>query len=264
MKLYCDFNKIFVIESLFQEDKKTGQNLFNDVLRWKESQIQSQLNLINTKKEFLNLLEDIKIEINKKGMIPFLHLEMHGNENKDGLVINNGELITWLELVNRFREINILTKHNLVVSLATCYGAYIYGEMNIAERAPFWAFIGPWGKLDPIDIEISYSSFFETLLSTFDIDEAIKVLNESNQLPHRYSFYDSETVFERVYEKYEQEQYAPEQYKKRVIDIMGDALKDRNIRNTFTIPELKMRIEQILVGDKDRIKHEERKKFLME
>ena len=198
-----------------------------------------------------------------EGKFPFIHLEIHGSSNKDGLVLNSGQLVTWLELANRLREINILTANNLTVSLATCHGAYIYREMSLIERAPFWGFVAPWDEIDEDDVEVSFNSFFDTLLDTLDFGEAVSRLNSSNNLPYRYHFYNSEAVFDRIWTKYEQESYSPEKFKKRVLDMMSQALTDYNVRTTMTIPQIKHFIESTLVNEKDLFKKKYRESFLI-
>lgn len=267
MSRQFSFNKVYVIESLFSTETKTGENLYNDLLRWKAAKpdiLESELIQVNNRMEFFNCIEEIKSQIINDNKFPFIHLEIHGSSNKDGLVLNSRQLITWLELANRFREINILTKHNLVVSLATCYGAYIYSETRLVDKAPFWGFVAPWDEVDSVDIEGSFNSFFDTLLTTFDFNESIKKLNESNTLPYRYHFYNAEEVFDRVYDKYEIESYSQENYQKRVFELMSEALTDYNVRTTMTILEVRQFIENQLIKGKENFRIEYRKRFLME
>lgn len=261
------FNKIYVVESLSTNETRTGENLYNDLLRWKVEQnehLESQLLQVDNRNDFFSSLETIKNEITDDGKLPFIHLEIHGSIDKNGLVLNSGKLVTWLELANRFREINLLTNHNLVVSLATCFGAYIYREMRLTDTAPFWGFVAPWEEVETGDVEISFNSFFDTLLNLFDFNKAIKSLNESNQLPYRYHFYNAEEVFDRVFSKYEGDSYSPENYRKRVHDLMSQALADYNVRNTMTIHEVRQFIEDQLNNEKDNFRIEYKKRFLME
>lgn len=263
IKRQFNFNTIYVIESLSPKETKTGENLFNDLLRWKVEQL-DYLNAeyipVKNRTEFFEFIEAVKNKIRNDGILPLLHFEIHGSSEKDGLVLNSDELITWLELANRFREINILTKHNLVVSLATCFGAYLYQEIRPVDKVPFWGFIAPWGTVNSVDIEVSFNSFFDTLLSTTDFNSAITKLNEENNLPYQYHFYNAEMVFERVLEKYENESYSHENYNKRVIDLMTQALSDYNVRMTMTIPQVREFIENQL-ADKEHFRNELRKKF---
>ena len=74
MKKTFDFNKIFVIESLRESDLKTGQELFNDNIKyglWKKGLYEHcEIYLPKTKTEFLDTIEKIKMEVAEKSILP--------------------------------------------------------------------------------------------------------------------------------------------------------------------------------------------------
>ena len=267
MNKQFSFNKIYVIESLSSSEPLTGVNLFNDLLKWKSQEIkklQTQLIQVNSRNEFFDCIETIKNEVVNASRLPLLHFEIHGSTKKDGLVLNSGQLITWLELANRFREINILINHNLVVSFATCYGAHLYREIRPTDKAPFWGFVAPWEEVGVGDVEVSFNSFFDTLLSTLNFNEAVNKLNETNNLPYRYHFYNAEEVFEKIYDTYETVNYSPDNYNKRILGLMSKALSNINVRQTMTIPEVRRFFEDKLINAKEEYRKQYRKIFLME
>ncbi len=118
------FNKVYVIESLDSEEEKlTGQELYNDLLRWKEYQVKdfkSDLIQVSNKSEFKAALDRIKEECTTKGFYPIIHFEVHGSEDKSGLILNSGELIKWSELYKDLIEINSIIGNNLFITLAVC------------------------------------------------------------------------------------------------------------------------------------------------
>ncbi len=264
-----EYDNIYVIESLDSDETQTGSILYNDILKWKAIKIgylKCHLLRIDTAESFFNELEIIKRNAQENNTSPFLHLEIHGCT--DGLILNSGEKINWSELADRFREINIITKNNLFVSLATCYGAYIYGKIRPTLPAPFFAFIGPWEEVKVQDILKSFATFFEYLLDVdsaqhVDMVEALKRLNESDKLPFRYYLYGAEEVFEKVFEDYERKFTNPDYFNKKVNDLVAKSLSDIRIRNTQTIPEIRLRIENHLVAKRKQMKESIKKKFLM-
>ncbi|HYV94655.1 MAG TPA: hypothetical protein VE978_22970 [Chitinophagales bacterium] len=187
---------------------------------------------------------------------------MHGSKNRDGLILKSSELISWLELTNRFREINLLTGNNLLISLATCFGAYIYREIKCTDATPVWGFIGAWEEVSSGDIEISYQSFFESLLTDLSMNNAVKKLNETNQLPTRYHFFDTEAIFDRVFQVYESEYYLPEVHEKRITDLIAEALSKDEIRRSMSIPQIRGVIKNML-EPKEKVREYFRKRFLM-
>lgn len=256
------FNKIIVIESLADNEVQTGSNLFNDLLN-RKSGILSELKIFKTKVELLAYFEELKEEIKINGILPFLHFEIHGSKNKDGLVMSSGELVGWLELANRFRELNQILNNNLFVSLATCHGAYMYREISPTQSSPLFGFIGPWQEVESDDIEVSFNYFFDCLISENNFTEAVKRLNDMNNLPYRYHFYSAEEIFDRVYDQYEKRDYSPENYKQRVLYLMSEALKDYNVRTTFTIDQVRDFVENML-NDKDHFRTTYKARFLIE
>lgn len=266
MNKIFSFNKIIVIQSLSIGEIQTGENLYNDLLRWeseKNPKLLSEFIPVNSKIQLISTFARIKNDIITNGNSPFIHFEIHGSDKKDGLVLNSGELVSWIELADCCREINLISQNNLTVSLATCYGAHIYGALHLSKPTPFWAFIAPWEEVETGDAEVSFYAFFETFLKGLQLHEAVKALNEFNQLPYRYFFYDAEEIFNRVYSKYEEDNFSPEGFRKRVLTLIGDALSNHDVRNRFTIPEIKLMIEKRLIEDKDEYKEKYKSKFLM-
>ena len=266
-----EFNTIYVIDSLDEKRQtdKTGEILFNDILKpktWQITFFHAFLKKVNSRLEFFSVLESIKEDIKSKSYIPFLHFEIHGS--KEGFVLNSDELITWEEFANKSREINKLTNNNLFVSLATCHGAYISGAVPPMELSPFWGFVGPWEEVFCQDIMVDFTSFFECILDlnsikNLDFDRCIKVLNESNELSTRYYFLLAETIFEYVYKDYEQKFYQPKALEERINRLIAERRKDIIMRHTETLAETRKYIEKYLIDDKEKRKTEYKRKFLL-
>ncbi|MTI19563.1 hypothetical protein E1176_00870 [Fulvivirga sp. RKSG066] len=264
-----EFNTIYIIESLDSDDKKTGELLYHDLLRWKQLQItyfNSELIQVNSRSEFFHGLEQIK---SKSGFenYPYIHFEIHGS--KDGFVLNSDEQVTWEEVANRCRELNRICKNNLHVSLATCFGAYILKEIKPFDISPFWGFIGPWEVVKDHDIMVSFQTFFECMftddLQNINLFNCIEQLNYSNaNLPWRFNFYNAEQVFDKAYENYEETHYQPEALKQRINNLMARGLSDINIRNSTTIPQLRQQIETYIIDNREKIRKAMYKKFMME
>src|SRR3569833_2144336 len=143
------FFLIYVIESLSTYETATGSALYPAIIsRWTSQNpyLKSDLLTVNTKEEFISTLSDIERTASSPSQdIPFLHLEIHGR--KEGLVLASGELVSWLELADSLRWINIKTKHNLLISMATCHGAFLFSAVLPSHTAPCFAFIGSWEQL---------------------------------------------------------------------------------------------------------------------
>ena len=135
---------IIVIQSL-ENERLTGSELYNDCIK-RRIDLQGlnfthRLFDVKNKAELLNLLKQYgqNAPLYEEGLL--FHLEMHGEDQQNGLILSNGELITWNELVDLFREINIKTNNNLYVTMATCYGRYMYQGVDPYKKSPYAAFI---------------------------------------------------------------------------------------------------------------------------
>lgn len=260
------FNKIYVIESLPEPETKTGTDLHNDIIRrrlWSHENISSELCIINSKLEFLNLFETVKTEIKENETIPYFHFEIHGNKN--GFYLRSNEQVNWLELHHRLMELNTLVKNNIWLSLATCYGAFIYSIIKPTDRAPFFGYVGPWDEIDTRDIPVSYERYFDTLLDKFDVNESVKALNLSN--PHKpvdYNIYDSTSVFQRVFDKYENDFYTEPKFTQRLNKIADDGMKDpRNIDMKLPRQFFIENAKKILMDEKESLRNRYFEKFHM-
>ena len=110
---------------------------------------------------------------------PYLHFEIHGN--RDGLVINNGELISWVEIYEFLMPINQVLNNQLFISLATCYGAFLFNTINPFKRSPFYGFIGNAEQIPSGEIEYAFSEYFSVLLEKLDLDDALLALNDATR-----------------------------------------------------------------------------------
>lgn len=238
-----EFNKVYVIESLDEkEDTLTGQELYNDLLRWKEYQVKyfkSELIQVENRKEFFEKIEVIKDECTTKGQYPIIHFEIHGSEDKTGLVLNSGELIKWTELYQDLIEINSIIGNNLFMTLAVCHGAYIMELIKINKPSPFWGFIGSFETIEESDIMIRYNEFYHEFLKNFDLDVATKRLHESNpDIPSSYSFINSELTFKSITRQYFEKKFIETEIKLRFEDGLKQnniEIKDRNEKHKFKI-----------------------------
>src|SRR5690554_9714 len=124
-KVNLGFNGIMIIQSLKDDESQTGEWLYNDIVRRlcdREKMIPGFVN-IETKNEFIEGLYETLFEHHQKyGVRPFLHFEIHGDE--EGLLLRKGERVTWSEFGAFTRKINRFLNNELFISLATCKGAH--------------------------------------------------------------------------------------------------------------------------------------------
>ena len=113
------FNTICIIQSLGENDRKTGKMLYGNLKLDLDVELYNlKLHLmgveVNTKEEFFSRLNQIKEET-IQGMRPLIHMEIHGHDNKKGLVLASGEFISWEDLIPHLTVINYLSKNNFLL-----------------------------------------------------------------------------------------------------------------------------------------------------
>jgi hypothetical protein len=217
------FNKIYVIQSLRPGDRKTGQELLDDILlRRANDHLTAELRDIERPEELFNYFDYIKGGVNN-GLLPFIHFETHGY--KEGIELSSGTDISWKELTPYLLQINLLTKNNLFVSMAACKGGNIQFGVKITEPCPFRGFIGPMEDVGEFDLLNSYNEFFDILLQEDDFEKAIQALNSSAK-GAKYHHMNVEAFFDVVVKYNEDlEKKDPGIFNKRVEFLVQSEIK---------------------------------------
>jgi hypothetical protein len=199
------FNKVYIIESLPEDELKTGKSLHEDFLHYNDMnneygfEYQPIKNWEGLKIFFNIVLSDIK----EKNVLPIIHLEMHGDLN--GIQLGSGEVVPWSELASRLQKINIELKNKLIVALALCHGIHfvsvLYEYMN--SRTPFAGLITSADFLKVSEIKYGFPKFYEIIINARNGNEAIKGLNQSISNEDRsYSFLSCRWLFKNAFIQY--------------------------------------------------------------
>jgi hypothetical protein len=195
-----DFNSVIVIQSLPDNETQTGRNLYNDIIKrmCEQKQLVHLFSDVRNKDEFRKSMSEIHRLCHEKRIFPLIHFEIHGG--KTGFQLKDGMMISWHEVVDLCRNINVAIQNQLIVSLATCMGAYISTGLDINKATPYWGFIGPKHKISEGDIVEDFGELFSELLSSYDIDKALEVLR-TKQRRHEYAYLPVQLIFEELVEK---------------------------------------------------------------
>jgi hypothetical protein len=231
-------NCIYVIQSLPDQETQTGTNLHDDIIRrrtYNLDLIRSELINVSSAFELFSSLEHLALLFHKEEVVPYLHFEIHGC--KSGLVLKNGDLVEWSQLRPYLIAINYNIENNLFISLATCYGAYIFSSVELFERVPFFAYIGPYEKVKEGEVEADWSCYFDTLLTTKDFNDAIETLNRNNQRV-KYVFQTGEDVFDEYKKAYLLTCSTRKQRREKGSSLMKKMLADQSIKSLYSRQEI--------------------------
>lgn len=219
------FNTIYVIESLGDDERKTGYEIWHDQLQYmpiKYPELKVHYKDINTLSAWDGLMKDILSDVSAQHNIPTLHLEIHGEEKGRGLVFKNGELADIEHIGAQLRAINIETGCNLMLTLGVCKGLYLLFNMHLDKPMPFIGAVGSFDDLKAGDIILRYSDFYETLFNTFDVGKAYISLMESNTgFSGPYRFIPADELYYKNYQCYINTQCTQEALEQRAKDSMS-------------------------------------------
>jgi len=169
-------NGIIVIESLKNNERKTGKELYDDKLKWKEiirEDMFVEYYPVYSKKDFIDTLHLINNKM-KEGEVFTLHFETHGND--DGVGLASGDIILWNEFYDLIRPINIKMGHLLLIVMAMCKGGALVSKLDISKRAPYKAFIAAFKNVTFDVISRGFEAFYEKYYGILDVFESFESL----------------------------------------------------------------------------------------
>lgn len=190
--------EIIVIQSLKNSDRKTGEELYNDILRYKpytRNDVYTKFFNVCNRIEFKEVL--VKIENGTpSNHIITLHFETHGCI--DGIELESKELITWEELFSLLRPINIKLSNLLMVVMSMCKGAAISSHLEPNLRCPFRAFVGFENNMNENDLLDAYCVFYESYNNMLDVFDALRRTNSILPKDSQAWLLTAEKIFDSV------------------------------------------------------------------
>lgn len=220
------FNRIYILESLKSEERETGTELHNDLLKWKNAyhpDFESVLKNPINRNDFFSACDEILYKCINEGISPIIHFEIHGADDQSGLVLSSGELVTWDELSQKIRPINHHLQNGLFITMGVCHGCYFMSKDVVDQPSLFQGIVASFDTLYNRDIYIQFYSFYEELFSSFDFNKAYLKLIEANPdtSPHakyNYACYSSEYIFAMVQTDYDEKKCSETAFKQRALE----------------------------------------------
>lgn len=204
MKVTSLLNKVIVIESLAEEELKTGTRLFEDPLMYLDSldeNLSAELFSVEDADAFINCLRTISQRIPKENIAPIIHIECHGDE--DGLMLADGGHLPWNRFRNELIKINFASRLNTLVVVGACDGANLIGTATQMDGAPFFGVIGVQEEVKAGDLERRFRDFYSAFFEAKDGDMAMQALNKdiADNEP-RFRFIGARALFEASFRSY--------------------------------------------------------------
>lgn len=183
-------NAVFVVDALAPDDYQTARRLAEDLapLTLSDSSTYCQYVRVNSARELLETLEMIRSRC-ERGIRPIIHFEAHGGKD-DGLMVGaNREFVSWDQIVDLLLQINVITKNNLGVVMAACFGFYAISPITIRKPCPFYFLIGSDRTVTAGHIDDVMGRFYRRLFDLRSFDEAVSEVAPQFRLFHAERFF---------------------------------------------------------------------------
>ncbi|MNQ53372.1 hypothetical protein D3C85_674100 [compost metagenome] len=199
-----DIKHIVVIQSLFDGDKKTGAELYNDTIRMQIEYVQAQnikmthsFHNVEDKETLIDILKyyGVNSAYMQGGVV--IHLEIHGLGDLEGLILKNGSTINWGILSDLFREININTCNKLYITMATCYGRYLYKGVDPKKKSPYSGYISASQEVSTGEVMEDFTLLFQSLIGNGNLVKSYLELDERGS---NFYYKDSERIFKENFQ----------------------------------------------------------------
>ena len=251
------FNKVCILQSLDEAERQTGDEIYS-LIKYTSLKYPIFYTLVHldSSRDLFSALQNIKLQTTQEKVIPYIHFEIHGT--KEGFQMNNNDVVRWEQLKHPLLEINKLTGNNLFVSLATCFGAYLFKILNLREPCPFYGYICPDHEVGNVKVEADFSIFFETLLVEKSFDRAIETLLYST--PDRspnYSYLNCYGLFDMMAEKYR----SKNRNRGRVVNNLISSYRTHHPTSKLTVNQVRSKVKYPLRNGWEKKELETMKKY---
>lgn len=192
------FNKLFIIESLTDNDRKTGEELEARMNTWAAKNnvpVQAVLFKVNTMDEWEAVWNGIYTSIKDCANIPIIHLVLHGNETHIGIKQGKEGLIPLPDLFEKIRKANELSRNNIFLSMAVCKGLNVIRSLSISHHMPFCGILASEEKLYNGEALDNYTIFYQEFFKTLSLDSAEKALRTNGVNQELYKLSKPEEIF---------------------------------------------------------------------
>jgi hypothetical protein len=163
-----------VIQSLREGDWQTGRMIREDLEPMAseyKNRLQVHYRTPRTPAEFEYCLKDLAAWVRHSGRAPCLHIECHGD--KDGVELTDGSYMSWSRVKPLLADINVASRMNMLLVLASCNGGYFAAECRYDEPVPFVYMVGPGNEIYAEPLFALTGGFYSELFRSWDVTEAL-------------------------------------------------------------------------------------------
>jgi len=172
------------------------------------------------------------------------HFEIHGEENRKGLVLSDGSLVDWEILISKFRKINIICCNQLFITMATCYGRFLYQGIFPNKKSPYCGYISAVQKVSSEEIIETFHLLFEELISTRNIVAAYEHIEKAKT---NFYYKDMAAIFEENFKMSENDLRSSKEFREEALRITNERARKMGVPE-LTIEDEERVIEHVFIS----------------
>lgn len=176
----CRNNQLFIFDGLSEGESQTGRRLHEDVTDFANSI--GRYNyctryVVKNRITLVAYLKAIESECKAGVLLPALHFECHGEEEKGLWLAASKEYIPWPDLASLIAPVNAATRNNVSVILASCESFKMSESVDIQFPCPFHFLIAPNQEIEAGTTQGSLLPFYKEIVLSGQLNKALTHLD---------------------------------------------------------------------------------------
>lgn len=183
------YDAVFVIESLGEEDERTGTKLVHGTLTSAAERNGTLVELYEPRsaRDLMAVLNTVARICTKYGRAPIIHFEAHGSSEGISVGGRRGELVPWQSLSPTLTQINISSRMNVLLVAAMCHGIHMADILRPMDRSPAFGMVAPPSSVQELDLLDAMRLFYHQLLNrSGEVDLALTALRSEGRGDFRF------------------------------------------------------------------------------
>ncbi|MER9337213.1 hypothetical protein NKJ06_25050 [Mesorhizobium sp. M0293] len=128
---------------------------------------------VRDRAELSDLFRQLTTEA-EQGLRPVLHVDAHGTVAEGLLLAPSGERVSWGEIIEGLRTLNVATANNLTCIFALCYGLHLYQQVSLRRPVPSYLFCAPPAEISVGFLEAQTLAFYREMNRTSNVTAAFE------------------------------------------------------------------------------------------
>lgn len=186
-------------------------------------------------KELYAVLKMIETDCKAGITKPVLHFECHGDAKKGLFLARSGEYVDWRTLIHLISGINVASRNNTGLVMASCDGFEITKLVRIDQPCPFHFVLGPDTSVLAGNLYDEMTAFYRMILATDNLNAAMGELGE------QYKSFLCTEWFYREFAVFVIRHFSGKAKSAMTEDIIGKLVAMRTARN---LKDLRKRVKE--------------------